>query len=160
MQLMRWRYVEKRPIIWVDESWFAHDVYRPFGYSRIGKLCYGKKDWEAKGRTNVIGALLGKRLLCSYLINCNVDSDVFHAWITQQLLPVVPKNAVIIMDNASFHKRKDTQQAIADAGFILEFLPPYSPQLNPIEKFWAKAKAIRRKFKCSVEELFGTLLHN
>ena len=60
------------------------------------------------------------------------------------------------MDNASFHKRQDIQEAITQAGHILEYLPPYSPDLdlNPIEKKWAQAKAIRRQKRCSVDELF------
>ncbi len=58
------------------------------------------------------------------------------------------------MDNASFHKRLDTQAAIRQAGHQLEYLPPYSPDLNPIEHKWAQAKAIRRKQRCSIEEIF------
>ena len=69
-------------------------------------------------------------------------------------MPALPSNSVVVMDNASFHKRQDSQQAITQAGHILEYLPPYSPDLNPIEKKWAQAKAIRRQKKCSVDELF------
>jgi len=59
------------------------------------------------------------------------------------------------MDNASFHKRADILQAIDDHDCILEFLPPYSPDLNPIEHKWAQAKASRRKNRCDVDELFS-----
>jgi len=58
------------------------------------------------------------------------------------------------MDNATFHKRQDTQKMIKNAGFILEYLPPYSPDLNPIEQKWAQAKAVRRKKRCSIQKLF------
>lgn len=133
---------------------------RGHGYCMRGLRCFAKRDWGAKGRTNVIGALMGKALLCTCLLDCNVDSEVFHTWVTQQLLPVVPANAVIVMDNATFHKRQDTQHAIACAGHTLEFLPPYSPELNPIEKLWARAKAIRRRLFCSVIELFDFHIHN
>ena len=60
------------------------------------------------------------------------------------------------MDNASFHKRADIQQAILEAGHILEYLPPYSPDLNPIEHKWTQLKAIRKQKNCSVDELFST----
>jgi transposase len=73
-----------------------------------------------------------------------INSDVFYAWLTQDLFPQIPYDAVIIMDNASFHKRKDVIQAIRSQGVSVEFLPPYSPDLNPIEHKWAQAKAIRR----------------
>ena len=63
-------------------------------------------------------------------------SDVFHCWVEELLLTQLPENSVIIMDNASFHKRQDTQELIADAGHHILWLPPYSPDLNPIEKIW------------------------
>jgi len=74
------------------------------------------------------------------------------------LLPKVPDGAVIVMDNASFHRRADTQAAIAQAGCILEYLPAYSPDLNPIEHYWAKAKAVRRQHQCNVDTLFRCYL--
>ena len=88
------------------------------------------------------------------LFQCNINSDVFHAWTKQDLLPKLPKDAVIVMDNATFHKRQDTQEMIGKKGFILEYLPPYSPDLNPIEQKWAQAKAIRCRNNCSILELF------
>lgn len=54
------------------------------------------------------------------------------------------------MDNATFHKRADIQRAILEAGHILEYLPPYSPDLNPIERKWAQFKALRKQQHCSV----------
>ena len=59
------------------------------------------------------------------------------------------------MDNASFHQRADMIEAIEQAGAVLEFLPPYSPDLNPIEKKWAQAKAIRKRERCDVDALFS-----
>ena len=61
---------------------------------------------------------------------------------------------MVVIDNATFHKRKDTQQAIRKAGHILEYMPAYSPDLNPIEHKWAQAKSIRRKYQCDINSLF------
>ena len=58
------------------------------------------------------------------------------------------------MDNATFHKRYDTQLLIEKAGHIIEYLAPYSPDLNSIEKQWAKKKKLRRKLQCTIDELF------
>ena len=58
------------------------------------------------------------------------------------------------MDNARFHKRADMVEAIERSGALLEFLPPYSPDLNPIEKKWAQAKAIRKQYHCHVDDLY------
>ena len=137
-----------RPIIYLDESGFAHDMPRTRGYALRGQSCYGKRNWHAKGRVNVIGALLGKLLITVSLFNCNADSDVFHQWVTHDLLVNVPPASIIVMDNASF------QKTIIGAGHQLEYLPPYSPDLNPIEHKWAQAKAIRRKERCDINTLF------
>jgi transposase len=149
---------ERRPVYYLDESGFAMDMPRRHGYSMKGQRCVGKHDWHAKGRINVIGALLGNELVTACLFESTINSDVFHAWVTQDLLHQLPANAVIVMDNATFHKRQDTQLAILDAGLTLEYLPPYSPDLNPIEKKWAQAKAIRRKHRCDVYTLFQQYL--
>ncbi|WP_427910196.1 transposase [Piscirickettsia salmonis] len=68
-------------------------------------------------------------------------------------------HSVIVMDNAGFHKRSDMIEAIEEQGHTLEYLPSYSPDLNPIERKWAEAKAIRRKYQCSIEDLFLEHLH-
>ena len=59
------------------------------------------------------------------------------------------------MDNATFHKRKDIQQDILRAGHEIEYLPPYSPDLNPIENKWAQAKRMRRKAQIPIQMLFA-----
>ena len=101
----------------------------------------------AKGRTNVIGALLASCLLTATLFTRMVNADVCFAWLSQDLLPKLPTNSVIVMDNTSFHKRADFQHLIEQQGHLLEFLPPYSPDLNPIEHKWAQANALRRQKK-------------
>ena len=60
------------------------------------------------------------------------------------------------MDNATFHKRADIITAVNQAGHQVEFLPPYSPELNPIEHKWAQAKALRRKTGFNTEQIFKT----
>jgi transposase len=141
-------------IVYLDESGFEKETLRAYGYAKIGTRCVDSFDWQAKGRTNVIGAIFCGILLGIGLFDFNVNANVFHGWVDQCLLPALPSNSVVVMDNASFHKRQDIQEAITQAGHILEYLPPYSPDLNPIEKKWAQAKAVRRQKRCSVEELF------
>jgi transposase len=89
------------------------------------------------------------------LFQFNVDTDVFYAWLTQDLLPKISAGTVIVMDNASFHKRTDIIHAIEAKGCIPEFLPTYSPDLNPIEHTWAQLKSIRHHIRCSIDHLFS-----
>ena len=63
------------------------------------------------------------------------------------------------MDNVSFHKRADMIEAIEASGALLEFLPAYSPDLNPIEKKWAQVKAIRKRERCDIDTLFSEHTH-
>ena len=106
---------------------------RTHGYSAKGKRCFGLQDWNARGRVNVIGALLSGVLLSVGLTDANVDADIFHLWATEDLLPKLPDPSVLVLDNATFHKRQDTRRALERAGHTLLFLPPYSPDLNDIE---------------------------
>ena len=145
---------ENRSIIYIDESGFAHDMPRTHAYSLKGERCFGIHDWGAKGRTNAIGAMLRGVLLTVSLFQTTVDTLVFDAWVTQDLIPKLPEKSIIVMDNASFHKSNDMQELIQKSGHTLLYLPPYSPDLNPIEHKWAQAKSHRRKKQCSIDDLF------
>ena len=140
--------------MFLDESGFSHDMPRTHGYAPRGQRCCGQQDWGAKGRTNVIGALLGGVLLTVSLFQTTINTDVFNGWVEQDLLPQLPPQSVVIMDNATFHKSQDMQEMLQKAGHTLLYLPPYSPDLNPIEHKWAQAKAYRRRFGCSINDLF------
>ena len=141
-------------MVFIDESGFAHDMPRTHGYATKGKRCFGTNDWGAKGRTNVIGALLFGALLTVSLFQTNVNTSIFNAWVVEDLIPKLPPKSVIIMDNASFHKGALMRNAVENAGHTLLYLPPYSPDLNPIEKKWSQAKSKRRKVGGSIEGLF------
>jgi transposase len=127
---------------------------RLYGYAIKGQRCFGTHDWGAKGRTNVIGALLAGILLTISLFETNINTEIFDSWVLHDLIPKLPQNSVVVMDNASFHKGVSMQKAFKNAGHQLLYLPPYSPDLNPIEKKWAQAKSIRRKYKSNIYELF------
>ncbi|CAA2930279.1 transposase [Arsenophonus endosymbiont of Bemisia tabaci] len=116
---------EGKHIVFIDEIGFSHDTSRTHGYSPKGQRYVGLKNWRAKGRTNVISALLGTMLFAMGLFDINIKSDVFYAWVTQVLIPVLPKNSVMMMDNATFHKKQSIEQVIIDAGHMVEYLPIY-----------------------------------
>lgn len=107
---------QSRPLVFIDESGFAHDMPRTHGYATKGKRCFGTHDWGAKGRTNVIGALLFGALLTVSLFQTNVNTTIFNAWVVEDLIPKLPHKSVIIMDNASFHKGALMRNAIENAG--------------------------------------------
>ncbi len=79
---------------------------------------------------------------------------MFYGWAMQDLLPKLPPHSIVVMDNATIHQRQDTRDTLYNAGHILEYLPAYSPDLNPIEHKWAPAKALRRQQNQTVDMLF------
>lgn len=74
-----------------------------------------------------------------------MDSILFEKWFEQQLVPALSKETVIVMDNVAFHRKKQLSSIAEDNSCQLIFLPPYSPELNPIEKFWSWLKRHLRK---------------
>lgn len=131
---------------------------RTYGYATRGERSYGNHDWGAKGRTNVIGALLENNLLAVNLFETNINRAIFSDWIKDHLLPNLPDNSVIIMDNAAFHKGQAIKEPIEKAGHKLLYLPPYSPDLNPIEHKWAEIKARKRKTQMPLKQIFSEYL--
>jgi transposase len=133
---------------------------RTHGYAPRGSRCPGTQDWHARGRVNALGALLAGALLSVGLTTANVDADIFNLWLGRDLIPKLPAKSVLVMDNATFHKRADTREMIETAGHHLEFLPPYSPDLNKIEPRWAQTKAQRRRTGKSVDDVFKEQIQN
>ena len=87
-----------------------------------------------------------------------MDGELFLAWVEQFLCPTLLHGDIVILDNLSSHKVDGVQEAIAVAGAAVLYLPPYSPDLNPIEKFFSKLKTLLRKAaKRSTEELWDQI---
>nr|WP_238060133.1 transposase [Psychrobacter sp. Ps5] len=97
---------------------------------------------KQKKRTNVIGALYKNVLFALDYFEQNINGNIFSHWCKYTLIPSLKTKCVIVMDNASFHKR--VQRLLNMHGHRLLFLPPYSPDLNPIEKKSAQIKFLRQ----------------
>ena len=102
----------------------------------------------------MIGALVGKNIIASSIVDTNINSDIFYTWTKDILIQKIPKKSIIVLDNASFHKRQDIQKEIRKDHHTLLFLPPYSPDLNPIEKKWAHIKSIRKRENLSIQQVY------
>ena len=120
-----------------------------------GERCYGSHDPGRPGGGSMSsGRCLAGVLPGVGLTEANVDADIFNLWLIGDLLPKLPPRVVLVMDRATFHRRADTQAAVAQAGHTLEYLPACSPDFNKIEHKRAEAKACRRKTGMSVDEIF------
>ena len=119
----------------------------PRGERLIDKTPHGH--WKT---TTLIAALGIDGMRCSTVVDGAVNGDVFEAFIDQVLVPELQPGDVVIMDNLSSHKRQRIRELIEDAGARLVFLPPYSPDLNPIELIFAKVKQLLRSLACRTRE--------
>jgi hypothetical protein len=142
----------EQAIFYLDESGFDIDMQKQHGWSKKGERLLAEKSGNRKGkRISVIAVRDYKHnLLHSFYFESSTNKDVFKTYLKKVLLPNLPYNSYLIMDNASFHKGKDIEELIAKSKVNLIYLPTYSPDLNPIEKKWSHAKSIYRSLRtCS-----------
>ncbi len=137
----------------MDESGIEEPLYRPFGRAPRGTHVYGEISGRTTYRLSLIAALNQSHLLAPMRFEGYCDTEVFNAWVAQALLPSLKPGQTVIMDNASFHKSSHTQQLIASKDCTLQYLPTYSPDLNPIETHSAILKARLRKHAVPTQSL-------
>ncbi len=112
----------------------------PRGYKLIGKAPHGR--WHT---LTFLAALRHDRITAPCVIDGPINGDCFLAYVEQCLIPTLAPGDIVVMDNLGSHKRQAVRTAIRAAGAKLFFLPPYSPDLNPIEQVFAKLKHLLRK---------------
>jgi len=148
--------------VFVDECGVQDDCRRTRARAKRGVRVYGVKPGKKPKRTNVVAGLWGKKHVAVRCYNHTTTSAFFEDWFEWELLSVIPKGSVIILDNASFHRKKHLAEIAAKYGVYLLFLPAYSPDFNKIEKSWANLKNwltdnLRRFFSLdfAIERYFG-----
>ena len=128
---------EPQPIVYIDESGINNNLTREYGWSGKGEIIFDNKKSKPTEKLNLMGGLLNGEIMAPMAYPFYTDTEVFNTWLEQFLIPVLPKNCILVMDNASFHKSPKTQEIIEGNGHEILFLTTYSPDLNPIEKHWA-----------------------
>jgi transposase len=137
---------------------------RTHGRARRGERLHAKAPFGKWRTLTFVAALRHNRIDAPCVIDGPINGQLFTAWIEQFLVPTLAPGDIVILDNLGSHKGKAARQAIRAAGAKLLFLPPYSPDLNPIEQVFAKLKTLLRKAgERTVETTWkriGTLLQN
>jgi transposase len=142
--------IDRDMIVYIDESGIELTICKDRGWGKKSQLLYGKKSGKYYQRTNIVAGLVHNRQIAPAVFNGSCNTAFFEAWVEEFLIKELKTGQVIVMDNATFHKSQRTKELIEAAGCKLIFLPPYSPDLNPIEKFWANMKRwIRRNISAS-----------
>lgn len=108
-------------------------------------MIHGARFGKRPPRLNLIAAQCDQKILSPLLYSGNTTAELVNQWVKEQLIPELPAQSVLILDNARFHQAKQLKLIAEEKGHQLLFLPPYSPDLNPIEKSFANLKK-RRKY--------------
>ncbi len=132
-------------LVFVDESGAQTRFTRPYGRCPVGQRLVGSVPHGHYQTTTMIAALRVHGPSAPWLFAGAMDGEMFLAWVRQGLVPVLQGQDVVILDNLATHKVAGVQAAIESAGARLLYLPPYSPDFNPIENMWSKVKAVLRR---------------
>lgn len=158
MRIERERWAEEAPaldpqrLVFVDETGAKTNMTRRHGRSPRGQRA---RDHAPAGHwctTTLVAAVAARGPIAPMLLDGPMDAQAFPAWLDQQLVPALREGDVVVMDNLACHKVAAVREAVQGAGARLVYLPPYSPDLNPIEKMWSKVKAILRDARARTQE--------
>jgi transposase len=131
-------------LIFVDETGTHIDLARLYAWAPCGQRAYATKPRNRGRALTLIGALGWEGVVATLSIEGGTDGVVFRTYIEQVLAPRLRPGQVVVMDNLKAHKVAGIREAIEAAGARLLYLPPYSPELSPIELAWSKLKAFLR----------------
>jgi transposase len=131
-------------LVFIDETWAKTNMTRPRGRSLCGTRLVDKSPHGHWKTTTFVAALRTSGLTAPLVLDGAINGDSFLAYVRQVLVPTLRAGDVVVMDNLSSHKRAGVREAIEAVGAKLLYLPPYSPDFNPIEQVFAKLKAFLR----------------
>lgn len=132
-------------LVFIDETWASTNMARRHGRCLRGeRLRVGIPHGHWK-TTTFVGALTSRGFIAPWVLDGPINRDAFETYVAQVLVPELRPGDIVVMDNLSSHKGPNVRGVIEGAGASLRYLPPYSPDFNPIEMAFAKLKALLRK---------------
>jgi transposase len=132
-------------LIFIDETGTSTTMARLRGRSKRGRRVIGRVPWGHWKTMTFVAGLRQDAITAPFVIDCAMTRAIFLEYLRQCLLPTLAPGDIVVMDNLPAHKGAAVRQVIEAAGAELRYLPPYSPDLNPIEQAFSKLKAHLRK---------------
>ena len=132
-------------LVFIDETWTKTNMTRTRGWWRRGEPLMAKVPHGHWQTMTFLAALRHDAITAPMVIDGPINGESFRAYVEQALIPTLKPGDIVVMDNLGSHKGGAVRAAIRAAGARLLFLPPYSPDLNPIEQVFAKLKTLLRK---------------
>ncbi len=137
--------IDPARLVFIDETWTKTNMAPLRGWAPRGERLIGHAPFGHWNTMTFLAALRHDRIDAPWLIDGPINGERFLVYVEKVLVPTLSPGDIVIMDNLGSHKAKAVRLAIRQAGARLFFLPKYSPDLNPIEKFFAKLKHLLRK---------------
>lgn len=148
--MQKLKFVSAEHLVCVDETGIDQYIHREYARALRGQKIIAKISGRKFKRTNIVAGICQNNWVTPLEYSGTTDSILFEFWFKNYLLKEVHSGSVIILDNATFHKKSVIPRLAVEANCIVLFLPPYSPDLNPIENKWAwlkkKPRQILRDF--------------
>ena len=149
---------ELHRLVFVDETGTNTKMTRFKGRCLKGHRLRAKAPFGHWKIQTFIAGLRRRGLTAPFVVDQPMNRNIFDTWVTTQLAPTLSKGDVVILDNLPAHKSQTAEQAIRARGAWLLYLPPYSPDLNPIEMAFSKLKAhLRAKAVRTIDELWRAI---
>lgn len=126
--------------MYVDQAGVDDTQDYPYGYGPRGERLYALKRGHRTERISMVAGWCDRQIVAPMTFKGSCNTLLMEGWVEQMLVPALKPGQVVVMDNASFHQSERLRELIEEAGCELLFLPPYSPDFNKIEKFWARLK--------------------
>jgi len=134
-------------LVFIDETWTKTNMTPLYGRAEIGKRVIDDVPHGHWKTTTFLAALRHDGLTAPMVVDGAINGEVFLAYVEQMLLPTLRKRDIVVMDNLSSHKVAGVEKAIHSVGAKILYLPPYSPDFNPIENVFSKLKTLVCKAK-------------
>lgn len=145
-------------LIFLDESGINTGMTRLYGRSSSNARVIDYTPDVRFERTTILSSIRANGDTVPLVFEGALNGELFKAYISECLVPTLHEGDIVIMDNLSSHKVKGVAEAIIAAGANVVYLPPYSPDFNPVEMMWSKIKAYLRKVKARTNELLETAI--
>jgi transposase len=158
----RWKAIQPsldpERLVFIDETGTATDMAPLRGRCRRGERLIGRVPHGHWKTTTFVAALRRGALDAPFVVDRPMNGTIFKAYVEQVLAPTLKPGDIVIMDNLASHKVAGIREAVQAAGATLVYLPPYSPDLNPIEQAFAKLKTLlRRAAARSIHDLWDAI---
>lgn len=129
----------------LDEAGIWSHMSRTHGYAPKGQRVESIEPFRHEKKQTILAGVSSRGILAPLILDGAMNGAIFVSWLKQELLPAMKRREILVLDNLAVHRVQGVAECVKKAGMVLLYLPPYSPDLSPIEPMWSKIKAFLRK---------------